>query len=224
MLDIAGIDRVTAHFVTEAAKLGFTPPPVALRIKLLEGQRCWTIYVRADHAPSETPRNDLLLWLCAFGPRRVEFGARGVLRADFDFLPPAWNAGLGSVRVDMLTIDVTGRASLLVTGAQESVLALGRALGGAEQDAPALRALGPSVARETFLTKGQEQALATAVRAGYYKIPRPINLQQLAARLNVASGSLSERLRRAEGRVIERYVARGGAPSWAAPFDDEETG
>ena len=60
--------------------------------------------------------------------------------------------------------------------------------------------------------------LRIAVSAGYYRIPRLLNLKQLAARLNVTSASISERLRRAEGRVVVQYVTRGGRSPW-----DEQT-
>ena len=65
-----------------------------------------------------------------------------------------------------------------------------------------------------LLTDPQDQALRAAVHNGYYRIPRPLNLQQLAKHLHISSASLSERLRRAEGRVLTRYVHQGGVTPW----------
>ena len=69
--------------------------------------------------------------------------------------------------------------------------------------------MAPARDSSALLTPLQEDALRSAVDTGYYRIPRPLNLHQLAAKSDVTAASFSERLRRAEGRVITQYVAMG---------------
>lgn len=213
--------RITARFVARASDLGFTPPPIALRFRLLEGSRCWTLIAQAEATTTET-RHDLVLsaWLCALNPRRLEFGARRVIRADFDFLPTGWLNFFRGTGADMVRLDPEGGATVTVTGTQQEVAALARALESATRPMQ-IHSWGPALVRPSFLTPGQEEALVTAVRSGYYKIPRPLNLNQLAGQLGVSPASLSERLRRAEQRVITRYVEGRGDTSWPEVDQDD---
>lgn len=53
------------------------------------------------------------------------------------------------------------------------------------------------------LTDRQREALATAYRMGYFDVPRTTTLQDVAAELDISAPSLSERLRRAQRRLVE---------------------
>lgn len=200
----------TSRFVTSADQLGFSPPPIGLRLKLVRSSVAWSLYLQ----PLEpAPVGQLVDWLEAWTPLRIEFGSRRILRADFDPLPEAWRSRYASIDLDMARLMPDGSAQALVKGPRAAIAAFSRVI--ALPAVPVeVRRVGDSPSDERLLTKAQDEALRVAVAAGYYKIPRPLNLHDLAARLGISSASLSERLRRAEGRVIARYVNEGGKTPW----------
>ncbi len=57
------------------------------------------------------------------------------------------------------------------------------------------------------LPADQRRALHAAVERGYYEIPRRIELGELADELSIPRSTLSYRLRRAEARLAEAFVA-----------------
>jgi hypothetical protein len=57
------------------------------------------------------------------------------------------------------------------------------------------------------LTDRQYEALRTAYQLGYFAIPRRASLQDVAEELDVSSSSVSERLRRAQTKLLEETVA-----------------
>ncbi|MCW4047397.1 MAG: helix-turn-helix domain-containing protein [Candidatus Bathyarchaeota archaeon] len=52
------------------------------------------------------------------------------------------------------------------------------------------------------LTEKQREILTTAYKLGYYDIPRKINSEQLAKKLNIGDSTLVEHLRKAERRLL----------------------
>lgn len=199
----------SARLRTSASFLGFSPPPVALRLKLLEGPHYWSLFLQPEGSAGVSA---IVEWLEPWSPLRVEFGSRRVLRADFDPLPAAWLQRFRSLELLMLILYPDGAAIANVAGTHAAIAKFGRALP-SKTDVELLRLR--DTPRDTpLLTRGQDEALRAAVDAGYYRIPRPLNLQQLAARLGISPASLSERLRRAEGRVITRYAKDGATTPW----------
>ncbi len=59
---------------------------------------------------------------------------------------------------------------------------------------------------KAYLTPLQERVLLTAVRAGYYDVPRKVNLDDLARMLNMSKSSVAEVLRRAEAKAVWRAL------------------
>jgi predicted DNA binding protein len=59
--------------------------------------------------------------------------------------------------------------------------------------------------RKPRITKKQEQILKTAIKLGYYDIPRGITTAGLAGKMSLAPSTLSEHLRKAENRIIKDY-------------------
>lgn len=206
---------VTGTFATRTADLGFHPPPFALRLRLLATAERGRLYMQAN-PPGPVAR--AAEWLEPYGPRRVEFEDGHVLRVEFDALPEAWLACFRNVAADAIHLQPDGTALVTVTGERAGVAAFAARLGGKGRSVR-VRPVATTPARPPLLTAPQESALRAAVACGYYDIPRPINLRDLAGRLGVTSASLSERLRRAEGRVIKRYVADGGPPAGTAVGD-----
>lgn len=201
---------VTGRFLTTPAQLGFRPPPVELRLTLLQTSLHWTLYVQPTIA---CPVGPLIEWLAPFAPLRVEFGSRNILRADFDPLPAEWENRFRSVEVESIRLAPTGVGVATVSGTRAGVAAFAQRLGVGGRPVE-VRQVGASPLHARLLTKPQDDALREAVRAGYYAIPRPMNLRKLAVRMGISSASLSERLRRAEGHVITRYVNEGGKSPW----------
>jgi len=205
--------RMDLRVVTSAAEIGFTAPPVALRVKLVVGPSYCSLF-----AQPLVPIEDagIAAWVETFGPSRIEFGERSVLRADFERMPSAWRAAFRGVEVDMIRIEPDGQALVRVRGVRSDVTHFARRTSAAVAN-PDVRHVGVSELVAPLLTPSQDAALRAAVESGYYLIPRPLNLRQLAERMRTSSASLSERLRRAEGRVLTRYVREGGR----SPWDDE---
>lgn len=56
------------------------------------------------------------------------------------------------------------------------------------------------------LTDPQREALRLAYERGFYEIPRRTTLGDLASELGVSDQAVSERLRRAQARLIDEYV------------------
>ncbi len=56
------------------------------------------------------------------------------------------------------------------------------------------------------LTDKQEYVLVTAFLEGYYSYPRKISAKELAAKLRISSSALTELLRRAELKIITKFI------------------
>lgn len=210
--------QVSERLVARASELGFPDPPVDVRLKLLHGPTHWSLYIQAIPPASAEAVAE---WIHPFAPLRIEFGSREILRADFDPLPSPWRSGIGRDVIDHLSIDTSGAALVSMTGLREDLARFTRTLRGPVAPLE-IRHVAPTITAPGLLTAPQADALRYAVGSGYYKIPRPLNLRQLAQRLGISSASLSERLRRAEGRVLTRYVLAGGRTPWDARtlYDD----
>jgi predicted DNA binding protein len=62
------------------------------------------------------------------------------------------------------------------------------------------------------LSDRQFEALETATEMGYYAVPREASLSAVASALDIADSTASELLRRAESRVMPRFVTTAGSP------------
>lgn len=58
---------------------------------------------------------------------------------------------------------------------------------------------------ESLLTERQREVLATAIREGYFEVPRACTLAELAETLGVDKSTASTVLRRGEARILERF-------------------
>lgn len=209
------VDHVAERFVIRSEEIGFPAPPMSLRIKLVESLRGGTLFARPVPAG---PAYGIADWLALFSPARIEFGPHHLVRADLDPMPSAWQSAFQGVGLDSLTLHQNGEASVQVSGSREAVAAFHERT---RARAPTMLVRGVIRARPRgrLLTGPQEEALRAAVELGYYLIPRPLTLRDVAARLHLSPASLSERLRRAEGRVITSFVREGGISPWDALSD-----
>lgn len=204
--------HAAARLRTSARALGFAAPPAVLRLKLVEGPHYWSLFLQPE---GNAGLGSVVDWLEPWSPLRIEFGTRQVIRADFDPLPTPWRRLFHRVELQMLVLFPNGSAVATVVGKHAALASFGRAL--AEDRPPGVDEVRDAAPRDKpLLTPAQDSALRTAVDAGYYLIPRPVNLRELATRMGISSASLSERLRRAEARVIMRYAKDGGVTPWDA--------
>jgi predicted DNA binding protein len=56
------------------------------------------------------------------------------------------------------------------------------------------------------LTRRQLDALRAAIQAGYYATPRRTTIEALAKEIGISQATLSEHLRKAEGRLLNRFA------------------
>lgn len=203
---VVGMDAVTVVLEVDRSTLGLEEIPAQSELRMAATGQGWSVHLRSEDAAALGP---LESWMKRFTPRRIESHSR-LMRADFGALPPAWATLAAMADVRHIRAGPGAPATLTVDGDRRSV----------QQLVEALRVSGPVDVRQVsatapasppLLTGPQREALQLAVRAGYYSIPRPVNLCQLARRAGASPASLSERLRRAEGKVIMRYVMESDA-------------
>ncbi|MFC7177437.1 helix-turn-helix domain-containing protein [Halosegnis marinus] len=77
---------------------------------------------------------------------------------------------------------------------------------GIDVDVRRLREDGGTATPDGRLTDRQRTALATALDAGYFEVPRGVTLGELAARLGVSDTAASQRLRRGVSTLVEGHL------------------
>lgn len=199
------VSRVSGRFVATCGELGFVPPPTDVRAKILFLPSGGTLFIQPE---SDFPVGAVVEWLAPTQPRGIEFGSKRVLRVSYATPPPAWAICFEGVSVHMLNLKASGAATVDVLGTRRAIQAFDARLRDRSERIE-LVDVRPQPSGSPFMTAPQESALRGAVAAGYYRIPRPLNLHQLAMTFGVTAASLSERLRRAEGRVLTHYVEVG---------------
>ncbi|EMA46197.1 helix-turn-helix domain-containing protein [Halobiforma nitratireducens] len=65
----------------------------------------------------------------------------------------------------------------------------------------------PAGSENELLTDSQYEALAVAFESGFFEVPRDADLSELATELGISNQAVSERLRRAQSRLVEKHVA-----------------
>ncbi|WP_435064358.1 helix-turn-helix domain-containing protein [Halobaculum sp. EA56] len=98
-----------------------------------------------------------------------------------------------------------GTAQLTVAGSRDRLSALATALETMGFDY-SVGYVHDALDAEDLLTDGQRELLTAAIEAGYYDTPRETTLTELADRQGIAKSTASERLHRAEGKVIKRFA------------------
>jgi hypothetical protein len=118
---------------------------------------------------------------------------------------------LVAVRNSMVPLElpldiVAGRADLELTAAQSRLSELTTQLEefGLSYEVKYVR---QSPVSSALLTERQQSLLLAAVERGYYDTPRQCTLSELAAELDLAKSTLSERLHRLEGKVMKEFAA-----------------
>jgi hypothetical protein len=192
---------------------GFSPPPYPVQIKFVENEDRWRLV--ALTAPGKPPQ--IARWLEQYKPVSIYIGtgiSPRVLRANFDSLPGNWEDIVRSVNMQFAQLTPEGVASIFVEDTQPRVT---KFLESVESDRPEVRARKAHMEAERVkLTPRQLEVLSIAVALGYYEVPHKLNLRELAAKLDLSVGAVSELLRRAEALIITSYVDSLSRDRWDA--------
>lgn len=198
MAGVSVAPHVRARIRTACANIGFEPPPFEVHVRFLRQRLRWMLYA---FAPSGT-REKLRAWLEAYGPTVVQHPTTvdsTVLRATFESLPSSWWQLLEEFEVRDIRLFAEGQAVLVIEGDRASVATKIPHTVEAVVDVDHVRAAA------SLLTPLQHRTMLAAFQAGYYDVPKRVNLAELATMLHSSQAALSELLRRGEERLIERY-------------------
>lgn len=195
---------------TDAAALGFLPPPCALNLRLRRQGQGWEMVALMPTAQTSA----VTRWLQPLAPTQVLVApglAPRSLRALFATVPSAWPELVDAAHLHHALLFPNGVASLFAEGSQAQLEALVAQL---QVSAMVVRARAAPLDDEARLTPRQIDALTTAVALGYYEIPHRLDLRALAANMHISLGAVSELLRRAESLVITSFVDSMAAKQW----------
>lgn len=208
--------------------LGLTEPPcrIQARFERDEAGR-WVLFARTPPAKPAT----VARWLEAFDPAAIHIPsglAPKQLRATFDLLPGRFDRIPEEVMIRSLDVIPDGGASLLLHGPHEAIDQVVQRLGivadGDDPDTEIRTREARTDPDSVSLTPRQLEVLSRAVALGYYEIPHNLTLRELADRMDLTVGTVSELLRRAEARIITSYVDAWLDDRWNGETDgDSET-
>jgi len=110
-----------------------------------------------------------------------------------------------SVPPEFPVVVENGVMTFTLTTTSDRFDALGDALDASDLDYELLSVVDTDPS-EDLLTTRQRECLAVAVREGYFEVPRECTLADLSATLGVDKSTASETLRRAEARLVKRFL------------------
>lgn len=103
---------------------------------------------------------------------------------------------------------VDGEVTLELTASREKLSELGTLLD--QFGIPfELLSITRSIDTQSLLTEAQYDLLETAIERGYYDTPRTCTLTELADAVGLAKSTTSEKLHRAEEKVVKEFVSSG---------------
>ncbi|PSG96076.1 hypothetical protein BRD56_12435 [Thermoplasmatales archaeon SW_10_69_26] len=212
-----GVGRIPSEPVVEkrvdlpCRAAGFTTPPCKVQLKFLQEDEGWTLV--ATTPPAKPPK--VAQWLEDRDPVSIHIApglSPKVLRANFDELPTDWEALLTMADIRFIEVNPGGAASIFVEDTSARIEELVSSL---EEETADVRVRemqsGP---REAGVTARQQEILSLAVAHGYYEIPHNLTLRDLAEKLDLSVGTVSQLLRRAEARIITSYVDAVSESRW----------
>ncbi len=217
-------DVLAAHtrirrFNVPLQDLGFgSPPPCKTNMKFFEASGRWSVFVLTESGSLQ----DVIQWTrihCPPASVQVAPGiAPRVARLEFDVLPERLSRLLGTSCVHNLCMFQEGIATVLTRDTPDTVNSFLRALQDPEPDP-----LQDHKPDKSTLTKRQNQALSLAVAMGYYQVPHHVGLREIATKLDMSVGALSELIRRAEATVIRTHIQTSTEAEWGRARSQVET-
>ncbi len=202
-------DPVVVTLQVPVPALDLPQPPDELWLHASGGDGVWTVFARTSRT-----EESCVAWLSRLGmgqPLEVSTLGRSC-RASFETLDPLWATLVEELGLKKARIGDDGWATLIFEGDRELLgeLVDGSMLPAEDLEIESVRPAGELGGPEDngILTATQLEALDAALEAGYYDIPRDITLRDLAESLGVSASSLSERIRRAEARLVRTHLGR----------------
>lgn len=202
-------DLVVVTLQVPVPALDLPEPPDEVWLHAAGRGGTWTVFARTSRA-----EDSCVAWLSRLGmgqPLEVSTLGRSC-RATFETLDPLWATLIEDLGLKKARIGDDGWATLIFEGDRAL---LGDLVDGSMLPAEDLEIESVRPADELsgagdngILTSTQLEALGAALEAGYYDIPRDVTLRDLAESLGVSASSLSERIRRAEARLVRTHLGR----------------
>jgi DNA-binding CsgD family transcriptional regulator len=190
---------------------GFSTPPCKVQLKFLPEDDTWTVV--GTTPPAKPPK--VAQWLEDYEPVSIHIApglSPKVLRANFEELPEAWERILSLADVRFIELNPGGAASIFLEDTAERIEDLIEHLEANSDDVRSREMeAGP---RQAGVTARQQEILSLAVAHGYYEIPHNLTLRDLAEKLDLSVGTVSQLLRRAEARIITSYVDALAESRW----------
>ncbi len=216
------LDTIVARRIDVSSDvLGFEAPPCAVQIKFLPlGADGWTLVALTP--PAKPPK--VAKWLEQYTPSSIHIApglSPKVLRANFDKVPPRWDTFLSDVIVHYLQLTPDGSASLFIEDTPKTVERFLSKVQENDKDARSRKTLaGPE---RVDLTSRQMELLSVAVALGYYEIPHQVTLRDLAKKVGLSVGAVSELLRRGESLIIQDYIDTMAQTRWDSAAEDPDS-
>lgn len=212
-----GVPRIPTEPVVEKRvdlpcnAAGFRTPPCKVQLKFIPEDEAWTVV--ATTPPAKPPK--VAQWLEDDDPTSIHIApglSPKVLRANFEELPDAWEEILSLADVRFIELNPGGAASIFLEDTSARIEELITHLKERSDDVRAREMqAGP---RQAGVTARQQEILSLAVAHGYYEIPHNLTLRDLAEKLDLSVGTVSQLLRRAEARIITSYVDALAESRW----------
>lgn len=204
-----GMEAAHVKWAMDGALLGLPRPPTELHLTVLKHFATWVILARGHHGHVEQWRDWASRIATPRTPPVVTSVAAGsaLVRATYDRLPLPLEQMLGATHVERMTLAPDGLLMIVSQGPPRQL----------ELFLEGLSGRGPPPRTWPRLTDRQSEALSKAFEGGYYQMPRRQNLRALAKEMGTSATALSEMLRRAEARLVERYVESLAGSSFKPP-------
>lgn len=199
-------DHVEAQVETRCTALGLDSPPSLCHLRLMALGPRWIVYLwnPEGHAPT------MAAWLREQGDfeRLQHASARErVIVFETDRLPPLWERLTDLTADETMIIRADGSARIPLAGPRELVAEIFWALSeDAETDLASIRLTDEPGSESKLLSDEQQKMIQTAYEAGYFDVPRRIQLSDLAEKVSKSQGALSEMLRRAQRHIVGSYL------------------
>lgn len=194
----AGLTLARIEAPLEVLELPAPPVEAALRFQVRNNQLI--LMVQSAQADADPVRR----WVADLDPDRIlrQAGERQEHRwLVFEPVPRRWADLVSLFELQQIQATPEGTAQVTLSGSRDHIRDLLEEVGTA--DLLGIEALPED---EGLLSEPQEEAIRAALHEGYYDVPRGTSLTQLAERLDRSVSSVSELLRRAEGRIVQDYL------------------
>lgn len=205
-------DEVEIGLKLSCSAIGLNAPPGRAYVRVLPRQSDWSFQLWSSDLSSQ----ELFRWLTSHGEFELTadpMRGGGSVSFTASQLPAAWARLCTSEGTLLLTALPSGSVRVNLTGSRRTIRELVVVLSdrdpGSVIDHLDTEPEGHGSKASRLLTGHQEQALIAAESAGYFDIPRRIQLSDLAEKLDTSPAALSELLRRAEARLVRDHLHGG---------------